>query len=131
MDDFVGALVKAGVATLVDIRFSPVSRFKPEFSKSNLKRAVESKGIAYVHRPDWGVPRDIRALSIGKNTRDDIWAWYDANVLPSVTKKNLDQLFNTMEYPVAYMCVEYDPIECHRHRVFLGLERLGFLGCEL
>ncbi len=131
LQDFLSALTQAGVLTLVDIRFAPVSRFKPEFSKSNLKSALEAVGIAYVHRPDWGVPRDIRAFSIGKETRDDIWIWYDANVLPFVANRNLDLFFNTMEHPIAYMCVELDPAECHRHRVFLGLEGLGLTGCDL
>lgn len=129
--EFLDVLKSAGIATLVDIRFSPVSRFKPIFSKNNLKTTLESNGIAYIHRPDWGVPRDVRAYSIGKQNRDGIWAWYDTNVLPYVAKKNLDDFFNSMEHPVAFMCVEYDPTECHRHRVFLGLERLGLRGCDL
>jgi uncharacterized protein (DUF488 family) len=131
INDFIDVLRNAGVATLVDIRFAPVSRFKPEFSKNNLKRSLENNGIAYLHRPDWGVPRDIRAFSIGKQTREDIWIWYDANVLPNVAKRNLDEFFNSMEHPVAFMCVEYDPTECHRHRLFLGLERQGLRGCDL
>ncbi|MBI2849495.1 MAG: DUF488 domain-containing protein [Chloroflexi bacterium] len=131
INSFVDTLKKAGVMTLVDIRYAPVSRFRPEFSKNNLKRALEKECISYIHRADWGVPRDIRAYSVGKQDRNDIWAWYDANVLPSVAKKNLDEFFNSMEHPVAFMCVEYDPTECHRHRVFLGLEQLGFTGCEL
>ena len=129
--DFLKALRDANVATLVDVRFSPISRFKPEYSKANLKKSVEARGIAYVHKPDWGVPRDIRAFSIGKDTRDDIWDWYDANILPSITKNNLNEFFNSMEHPIALMCVEYDPKECHRHRIFLGLERLGFIGRDL
>lgn len=131
INEFIDMLRNAGVATVVDIRFAPVSRFKPEFSKNNLKRSLENNGINYLHKSDWGVPRDIRAFSIGKQTRDDIWAWYDANVLPNVAKRNLDDFFNTMEHPVAFMCVEYDPTECHRHRVFLGLERQGLTGCDL
>lgn len=129
--DFIHTLKHAGVMTLVDIRYSPVSQYKPAFSKTNLKAALANNGISYVSKPDWGVPRDIRARSIGKETRDDIWAWYDANVLPHVAKKNLHEFLNSMEHPVAFMCTEYDPTECHRHRVFLGLERLGLIGCDL
>lgn len=129
--DFIDSLKKANVATLVDIRYSPVSRYKPEFSKRNLRTLLEANNINYVHNPDWGVPRDIRSLSIGKPDRNDIWVWYDANVLPNVVKKNMDEFFNSMEHPVAFMCTEYDPAECHRHRVFLGLERLGLTGCDL
>lgn len=131
INDFIDVLKSAGVVTVVDIRFAPVSRFKPEFSKINLQRYLQNNGITYVHKSDWGVPRDIRAFSIGKQNRDDIWDWYDSNVLPNVAKKNLDEFFNSMEHPVALMCVEYDPTECHRHRIFLGLERLGLHGCDL
>lgn len=131
INEFINIVKEAGVATLIDIRFVPVSRFKPEFSKNNLKRSLETNGIIYIHRPEWGVPRDVRAFSIGKKTRDDIWNWYDSYVLPNVIKKNLDEFFNSMEHPIALMCVEYDPTECHRHRLFLGLERIGLTGCDL
>ena len=131
ISEFIDILKNAGVVTVVDIRFVPVSRFKPEFSKNNLKGSLENNELNYLHKPDWGVPRDIRSLSIGKRTREDIWVWYDANILPNVVKKNLDDFFNSMEHPIALMCVEYDPTECHRHRLFLGLERLGLAGCDL
>lgn len=131
IEEFIEVLKQSGVETLIDIRAVPVSRFKPEFSKNNLKRALESQDINYSHKPDWGVPRDVRAYSIGKDTRDAIWEWYDSHVLPHVVKKNLDDFFNSMEHPVAFMCVEYDPCECHRHRIFLGLEEMGLTGCDL
>jgi uncharacterized protein (DUF488 family) len=131
ISDFIDIIKNAGVATLVDVRFSPVSRFKPEFSKNNLKRLLEANGIQYIHRPEWGVPREIRAFSIDKGTRDDIWAWYDSYILPNIVRRNLDEFFNSMEHPIALMCVEYDPTQCHRHRIFLALERLGLRGCDL
>lgn len=131
VSSFIQVLKQVGIATVVDIRYTPLSRFKPEFSKNNLKQAVESNGISYVHRSDWGVPREVRASSVGKDTRKGIWDWYDSNVLPDVARRNLDEFFNSMEHPVALMCVEYDPTECHRHRIFLGLEQLGLRGCEL
>jgi len=131
IDEFINIVRNAGIATVVDIRSLPVSRFKPEFSKNNLKRSLEANGIIYIHRPEWGVPRDIRSFSIGKQTRDDIWDWYDTYILPNVIKKNLDDFFNSMEHPIVLMCMEYDPTECHRHRLFLGLERSGFTGCDL
>ena len=131
IDEFINIVKEAGIATLVDIRFTPVSQFKPKFSKNNLRRLLETNGILYIHKPEWGVPRDIREYSIGKKTRDDIWNWYDLNVLPNVITKNLDEFFNSMEHPIALMCVEHDPTECHRHRLFLGLERIGLAGCDL
>jgi uncharacterized protein (DUF488 family) len=131
MNEFIAVLKNAGVSTVVDIRFVPVSRFKPEFSKNNLRRSLENNGINYLHKADWGVPREIRALSIGQKTREAIWAWYDLNIMPHVIKNNTDELFNSMEHPIAFMCVEFDPTECHRHRLALGFERLGLTGCDL
>ena len=131
IEEFIKTLKEAGIATVVDIRNVPVSRFKPEYSKNNLKNALENQGISYIHQPDWGVPRDIRAFSIGKETRDAIWEWYDTHVVPNVVKRNLDEFFNSMEHPIALMCVEYDPTECHRHRLFLSLENIGLTGCDL
>lgn len=131
IQEFTSLLKVAGIATVIDIRFTPISRFKPEFSKNNLKRSLESSGITYIHKAEWGIPRDIRELCIGKETREGIWAWYDANILPDVLKKNPDYFFDSVKNPIAFMCVEYDPTECHRHRLFLGLERTGLIGCDL
>jgi uncharacterized protein (DUF488 family) len=131
IDEFTDSLILAGVITLIDVRFSPVCRFKPEFSKNNLKKHLENHNISYVHRPEWGVPRDIRAFSIGKPNRDDIWRWYDTHILPNVVQNNISTFFYSMEQPVVFMCSELDPTECHRHRIFLGLEQLGFTGYDL
>lgn len=130
INEIIDKLKMVGIATLVDIRFTPVSRFRPEFSKKNLKGFLETAGINYVHRPDWGVPHDIRAGSSGKQTLAGIWDWYDSNVMPTIIR-NVDEFFNSMEHPFVLMCVERDPTECHRHRLFLGLEKLGLTGCDL
>ncbi|QNT76969.1 DUF488 family protein [Dehalogenimonas etheniformans] len=131
IQSFINTLKAAGVVTLVDVRYLPVSRFKPAFSKTNLKNALEANGILYSHRPEWGIPREIRAFSIGKQSRGDIWLWYDSNVLPKIAGDNLNVFFNSLEHPVAFMCMELDPTECHRHRIFLGLERIGLGGRDL
>jgi len=119
------------VATLVDVRYFPISRYRPEFSKKNLSDFLITAGIEYVHRSDWGVPKDIRAFSFNTTDRDTIWKWYDEYILPKIIKRNMDDFFNTMTHPIALMCVEYDPTECHRHRISLGLEKIGLRGLDL
>lgn len=81
IDALLGALVDHGVRTLVDIRQNAVSMYRPELSKVNLRRLVEAKELQYVHLPQLGVPRDIRAKAIEAGSRDVIWTWYDANVV--------------------------------------------------
>ncbi|MDO8750869.1 MAG: DUF488 domain-containing protein [Dehalococcoidia bacterium] len=127
---FVELIRNAGVSTVVDVRQYPVSMYKPEFSKSNLRGALEGSGVQYIHRPLLGVPREVRASSIGKANRDDIWLWYDANVVAKFIR-NLHDFFNAAEHPVALLCVEADPTACHRHRLALALERKGLHGFDL
>ena len=130
ISDFTAALRSARVVTLVDVRFTPVSQYKPDFSKRNLQSRLAEDGITYLHRPLLGVPRDIRARAID-HSRDAIWEWYDAWVVPSFAGKNLHEFFNGAEHLLALMCTELDPTACHRHRLALALERHGLRGYDL
>lgn len=129
-EDLLDTLVANGVRTLVDIRQNAVSMYRPDLSKNNLKGLLGARGLHYFHMPDLGVPRDIRAKAIAAGNRDVIWDWYDRYVVePFLT--SLHRFFNSAEHPVALMCVELDPAECHRHRLFVGLERMGLRGFDL
>ncbi|MFL6283261.1 MAG: DUF488 family protein [Pyrinomonadaceae bacterium] len=131
IDEFLGLLESKEVRTLVDIRQYPVSMYRPEMSKGNLKRAIEERGMIYAHFPQLGVPRDIRARAIETGTRDVIWEWYDQHIVAQYVRRNLHRFFNTLEHPVALMCVEIDPQECHRHRLSLALEAMGLSSFDL
>ncbi len=124
-------LIAHGVRTLIDIRQNPVSMYRPELAKSNLKKLVEQRGMHYAHVPHWGVPRDIRAKAIDTGNREVIWEWYDEHVVKPYLRNNLHWFLNGNEHPVALMCVELDPNECHRHRLFMALEHMGLRGYDL
>src|SRR6202021_2541773 len=62
----------AGVRSVLDIRYNPVSMYRPDVSKANLQRSVEAMGLQYFHLREWGVPREVRALAIGRGRRDSI-----------------------------------------------------------
>ena len=128
--DFIAALLRAGVATLVDVRFRAGSRYRPEFSKRNLQARLAGDGIAYLHRPSLGVPREIRAQAVDRSL-DAIWEWYDEYVVPSVAGENRHDFFPGAEHPLAFMCTELDPTQCHRHRLALALESDGLRGYDL
>lgn len=129
--EIIQALKAHGVRTLIDIRQNPVSMYRPELSKKNLIELLDSHGIAYVHLPQLGVPRDIRAKAIETGSRDVIWEWYDSNVIESFFGNNLHFFINGFEHPVALMCTEMDPKECHRHRVSMALEERGMRGFDI
>lgn len=131
LEEFLGLLESNRVRTLVDIRQYPVSMYRPEMSKANLKRAVEDREMIYAHFPQLGVPRDIRAKAMETGTRDVIWEWYDQHIVAQYVRRNLHRFFNTLEHPVALMCVEVDPQECHRHRLSLALEARGLTSFDL
>jgi uncharacterized protein (DUF488 family) len=130
IDEILLVLGAYGVCTLVDIRYNPVSMYRPELSKNNFAHLLSEGGIGYAHLPELGVPRDIRAKAIETGTRDVIWKWYDA-VLASFLRRNLHFFLNGFEHPVALMCTEIDPHECHRHRLSLALEEMGMRGFEI
>ena len=119
------------VRTLVDIRQNAISMYRPELSKRNLAKLLENHGVCYAHLPELGVPRDIRAKAIDTGSRDVIWTWYDANVVSAFLGRNLHAFLNGFEHPVAFMCTEIDPHECHRHRLTLALERMGLNGFDI
>lgn len=131
LSEILALLVAHEVRTLVDIRQFAVSMYRPELSKNNLRRSVEESGMLYNHFPELGVPRDIRAKAIETGTREVIWKWYDDQVITSYIGSNLHRFLNTIEHPVALMCVELDPRECHRHRLFMALEQMGLRGFDL
>jgi uncharacterized protein (DUF488 family) len=131
LNEILDLLVAHEVRTLLDIRQNPVSMYRPELSKNNLRRAIEERGMVYSHLAELGVPRDIRAKAIETGTRDVIWQWYDERVVTPYIGTNLHRFLNSIEHPVALMCVEIDPRECHRHRLFMGLERMGLRGFDL
>ena len=128
--DLFDSLLGAGVQCLVDVRYNPVSMYRPELSKGNLQRLLDNAGIQYFHLREWGVPRDVRARAIETGTRDTIWEWYDEAVIVPHFQRNLHRFLN-LGYPVALLCMECDPTECHRHRIFFALENQGLRGFDL
>jgi uncharacterized protein (DUF488 family) len=130
-EEIIEVLKAYGVRTLVDIRQNAVSMYRPELSKSNLARLLQENDIHYAHLPKLGVPRDIRAKAIETGTRDVIWDWYDDHVIADFLGGNLHFFLNGFEHPLALMCTEIDPQECHRHRLSLALEQMGMRGFDL
>jgi uncharacterized protein (DUF488 family) len=123
-------LLDTGVQCVLDIRYNPVSMYRPDLSKGNLQKALENMGLTYFHLREWGVPRDVRVRAAQTGTRETIWEWYDEWVIGPHFRRNLHRFLN-FGYPVAMLCTECDPKECHRHRIFMALECQGLRGFDL
>ena len=130
-DEILEALRNAGVSTVVDIRFTPLSMYNPDFSKRNLQRIVEGYGLTYMHLRWLGVPREIRARAADAGDLNLIWDWYDREAIARFIGHNLHMFFNMADHPVALMCTEVDPKACHRHLLFQALEDRGLRGFDL
>jgi uncharacterized protein (DUF488 family) len=130
LDSIIESLKAHGVRTLVDIRRNPVSMYRPELSKNNLDEVLSHHGIIYMHVRELGVPRDVRAKAVESGTREVVWEWYD-DLLGNYFNGNLHSFLNGFEFPIALMCTEIDPHECHRHRLALVLEKMGMMGFDI
>lgn len=113
--DFVGLLQKYGIKYLVDLRSQPYSRYKPEFSKAALEQYLQKQHIRYVYMGDTlgGRPEDTDCY-----TKD---GKVDYNILreKDFYRRGISRLHSAWEkqLPVALMCSELKPEECHRGKL--------------
>ena len=129
--EFLRLVEESKAQAVVDIRFMPLSRFKPAFSKNNLARSLAEIDVDYVHLRELGVPSDIRGNAFYLKDRSLIWDWYEDHVIARYARKNIHWFFNSANPPVVFLCVESDPTMCHRHRLALALERFGLDSYDL
>ncbi|HEU0129935.1 MAG TPA: DUF488 domain-containing protein [Mycobacteriales bacterium] len=110
--EVVALLRQAGVARLVDVRATPLSR-KPGLSKNRLAAALAEAGIAYEHRPELGVPKPDRdAFRRGdaaprEALRGRLRTGEGAAAVAAVTAAARAER-------VALLCFEADVAACHR-----------------
>jgi ParB/RepB/Spo0J family partition protein len=128
VEQFVRLLKAKNIKTLMDVRKNPTSMFRPEFNKENISKVLKANNIKYIHHPQLGVPENIREELAKTGDYDKFFKWYDENVI-QIQLESID--FDTLNYPIALMCVEFDPTKCHRHRIALALEKKGLRGIDL
>ena len=115
IEDFVRLLQMYGIKYLVDLRSQPYSRYKPEFSKAALEQYLQKQHIRYVFMGDTlgGRPEDA-----GCYTED---GKVDYNILreKDFYQRGIGRLRAAWEkqLPIALMCSELKPEECHRGKL--------------
>lgn len=123
IDAFISILHRTNIAFLIDIRSSPYSRFKPEFSRAALEKALVQHDIRYVFMGDLlgGQPKDETCYSDGKVDYEKVkvMPFYLAGI------QRLQSAFAQQER-VALMCSEGKPESCHRSKLIgESLQALG------
>jgi uncharacterized protein (DUF488 family) len=111
--EFVGALQKAGVERVIDVRALPLSR-RPGFSKSALRAALAQAGIDYVHLKALGTPADGRAAARAGRHADLERIYAGQLELPEAIVQSAQMLELARERPSALLCMEREPAHCHR-----------------
>jgi uncharacterized protein (DUF488 family) len=115
-----------GVATLVDVRSAPYSKYSPDFRKSALAEYAAAAGLGYRWMGDrlggTEAGSDPPALDGGTDGQ--------AVVEPAAFRGALAEVIALNETgPVALLCAERDPEHCHRRLILAP--QLETLGCEV
>ena len=108
-------LAEHRVATLVDVRRHPASRWVPWANGAKLAAALREAGVAYVHAPDLGGRRDVAPGSPNAGIKDpQLHGYADWMATPTFQAAVASLLARAAEAPVAVMCSEAKPEDCHR-----------------
>ncbi len=123
VDELIATLRGQQILFLVDVRSAPYSRFKPEFSKEALERALKQQGIRYIYLGDalGGRPTDLDCYVGDKVDYERIKekTFYQAGIQRVQTAWQRGVRF-------VLMCSEGKPEQCHRSKL-IG-ETLAGLG---
>ena len=114
MDEFIAALKTNRIEYLIDVRTSPYSKFKQEFSREPLQRRLERAGICYIFMGDslGGQPSDPACHIDGKVDYDKVRA-------QPFFQAGIERLKKAFQQPrrAALMCSEGRPEQCHRSKL--------------
>lgn len=123
LEEFLSTLRTRQIEYIIDVRTSPYSKFKPEFSKELLQYHVERAGVRYIFMGDTlgGQPHDPACHTDGKVDYDKVRAqpFFQAGI------ERLRKAF-LQKRRAALMCSEGRPEQCHRSKL-IG-EALADLG---
>lgn len=120
---FIERLLAADVRTVVDVRELPLSR-KRGFSKTAFGECLELEGIAYLHMPTLGCPKEIR----NAYKLDGDWDRYTRRFMTYLQDQDacVQELAKIAGNTTACLvCFEADFSACHRTYVGRAAQRAG------
>jgi uncharacterized protein (DUF488 family) len=114
LGDFLALLRRFEIGCLVDVRTSPYSRHRPEFSHLPLEAAIQEAGMRYVFQGEalGGRPYDPECYVDGRVD-------YDLAAKREIYQRGLDRVVKAVGQGmrVALMCSEGRPEDCHRSKL--------------
>jgi len=103
-------LLRNGITAVADVRSMPFSRHNPQFNQPTLQADLKDAGIAYVF-----LGRELGARTEDQSCYVDGKVQYDRLAQTAPFQEGLDRVARgSIEYRIALMCAEKDPLTCHR-----------------
>lgn len=125
-EDFITLLKQYGIRYVADVRSFPQSRFHPQFNRKALENSLGVKEITYVF-----LGNQLGGRPADKTCYIDGVIDYERVATKDFYKIGIERLKTAYEksLPVAIMCSERDPRDCHRSKL-IG-KTLASIGIEL
>jgi uncharacterized protein (DUF488 family) len=127
LQELIALLHAAGIQTVVDVRSYPGSRRHPHFSEENLRLALAGGGMVY----HWagrqlGGKRHGQAVSAHTALASDEQRAYADHMETEVFRQGIQPLIRLAgKTPLAILCAEKLPQDCHRALMADYLHQLG------
>jgi uncharacterized protein (DUF488 family) len=129
IDGFLNKLLKNGIECLIDVRSNPVSR-RYGFHKSTLMKLCSLLSIQYVHVPELGISSSDRENVHSPSEFNRLFDYYKTEILKEQVDKIKEVSQIALSKPSALLCMEADPLCCHRSHLANALSPVSSLGIE-
>lgn len=107
---FLELLNKHGITALADVRSAPYSRFNPQFNRETIASTLKASSIRYVY-----LGKELGGRSSDPTCYDHGRIRYDRLAQSSRVQEGIKRVITgAMEYRIALMCAEKEPLHCHR-----------------
>jgi uncharacterized protein (DUF488 family) len=110
IERFLGLLAKHRMNAIADVRSWPYSRRHPQFDRESLRESLREQGLMYVFLGDHlgARPKDRGCYEDGK-------VRYEVLAASPLFRRGLERVLRgAAQFRLALMCVERDPLDCHR-----------------
>ena len=122
---FIRLLNENDIQVVIDVRSSPFSKFSPQFNRENISEALRDSGLMYAF-----FGKELGARVEDQSCYIDGKVQYDRLADRVEFKEKIERLRNgARDYRIALMCVEKDPLMCHR--TILVSQALVAKGCNV
>jgi uncharacterized protein (DUF488 family) len=128
INQFLSILEGNHITKLIDVRNNPFS-MKPGYSKNQLAKALENRGISYLHIPELGI-ESRRRRNLTKKGATSLFQCYGREL---DSKESIIDRIRVMaqKEKVALMCFEANVHICHRNVIAERFRKKGICVIDL